>query len=105
MNPIFGQRDNGSHISDHNDRFEYLRDQGWKTLEIFHLFAAEEKRDKWNRATAKLRKLAEKTHGITVKGNPVFPRYMKRLEEARTAQDLEALRDDLLTILQVTKED
>ena len=92
QNPISGDNDKGSHITDHNERFAYLRTRGWNTSEIVHLFTTEEKRAKWNRVTAKIHRLIQKTRGITVKGNLVFPRYMKRLQAARTGQDLEALR-------------
>ncbi len=44
-NPILGESDNGSNIPDHNDRFEYLKDQGWSTMQIWWLFGAEEQRE------------------------------------------------------------
>ncbi len=43
-NPIFGESDNGSAITNHNDRFEYLKDQGWSTMQIWWLLVAEEQR-------------------------------------------------------------
>ncbi len=50
-NPIFGESDNGSAITDYDDRFEYLKDQGWSTMQIWWLFVAEETRAKEQAAT------------------------------------------------------
>lgn len=94
-------RDTGRHLIDPDARFAYLRAQGWPVLEICRLFVAEEGRaDARPHVTvADIRRLIARTRGIVVNNQAVLPRYVARLRQARTREDLEALRDDLLTIL------